>query len=55
MRRPWEKHLSSAIVLAAVAGAVAVVWNLMVGAGIAAVAVFVALRPLFRAARDDKK
>lgn len=55
MRRPWEKHLSAAIVLAAIAFAVGVMWNLMVGAGIAAVAFFVALRPLFRAARKKRQ
>ena len=48
MRRPWEKHLRMAIVLSAIAFAVAEVWNLMAGCAIAAVAVFVALRPLFR-------
>jgi hypothetical protein len=37
-----------AIVLSAIAFAVAEVWNLMAGCAIAAVAVFVALRPLFR-------
>jgi hypothetical protein len=48
MRHPWEKHLSLALVLAAVAFAVAELWNLMAGAAIGAVGVFVALRPLFR-------
>lgn len=48
MKRPWEKHLSLAVVLASVAVAVGEVWNVMAGAAIAAVAVFVGLRPLFR-------
>ena len=48
MKRPWEKHLSVAIVLAALAFAAAELWNVMAGAAVAAVAVFVALRPLFR-------
>lgn len=52
MKRPWEKHLAFAIVLAAVAFAVGETWNLMAGAAIAAVAVFVALRPLFRRDRE---
>jgi hypothetical protein len=52
MRRPWEKHLRMALVLAAVAFAVAVFWNLMVGCGIGAVAFFVALRPIFRKDAD---
>lgn len=48
MRRPWEKHLSLALVLLAVAFAAAEFWNTMAGAAVTAVAVFVALRPLFR-------
>jgi hypothetical protein len=48
MERPWEKHLSLAIALSAVAFAAAEFWNTMAGAAVAAVAVFVALRPLFR-------
>lgn len=48
MQRPWEKHLSLAIVLFAVAFAAAEFWSTMAGAAVAAVAVFVALRPLFR-------
>ena len=48
MRRPWEKHLRLAFVLAAVAFAAAEFWSHIAGAAIAAVAVFVALRPLFR-------
>jgi len=52
MRRPWEKHLRMAIVLAALAFAAGVIWNLMAGAALAAAAFFVALRPLFRKADD---
>lgn len=52
MKSPWEKHLRIAVLLSAVAFAVAEFWNVMAGAAIAAVAVFVALRPLFRADRD---
>ena len=48
MHRPWEKHLRMAIVLSAMAFAAAELWNLMAGSAIAAVALFVALRPLFR-------
>jgi hypothetical protein len=48
MQRPWEKHLSVAIVLLAVAFAAAEFWNTMAGAAVAAVALFVALLPLFR-------
>jgi len=55
MRRPWEKHLRMAFLLAAVAFAVGVVWNVLAGAAIAAIAFFVALRPLFRAAEDKAK
>ena len=54
MHRPWEKHLSAAIVLAAVAFAVGELWNVMAGSGIAAAAFFVALRPLFRNRRTRK-
>ena len=53
MHRPWEKHLRLAVVLAAAAFAVGVVWNEMAGSAIAASAVFVALRPLFRSANSD--
>jgi hypothetical protein len=55
MRRPWEKHLRMAVVLAAVAFAVGVIWNFMAGAAIAAVALFVALRPLFRSPEEAEK
>lgn len=54
MHRPWEKHLSIALALAAVAFAVGEVWNVMAGAAIGAVAVFVALRPLFRNRRTRR-
>ena len=47
MRRPWEKHFRTAVVLAAVAFAVAEFWNLLAGCAIAAVAVLVVLRPMF--------
>jgi hypothetical protein len=53
MRRPWEKHLRIAVVLIALAFAAWVMWNEMAGAAIAAIALFVALRPLFRAAEDE--
>ena len=53
MRRPWEKHLRMALVLSAVAFAVGEFWSLMAGSAIAAVAVFVALRPLFRKEPED--
>ena len=48
MRRPWEKHFRMAIVLAAAAFAVGVLWNVMAGCALGAIALFVALRPLFR-------
>lgn len=51
MKRPWEKHLRLAVVLASVAVAVGELWNVMAGAAIGAAAVFVALRPLFRNGR----
>jgi hypothetical protein len=54
MHRPWEKHLSTAIVIAAIAFAVGVFWNVMAGTAIGAVAFFVALRPLFRNRRTRK-
>lgn len=54
MHRPWEKHLSAAILLAAIAFAVGVVWNVFAGAVIAAAAFFVALRPLFRLRRTRR-
>jgi hypothetical protein len=47
MRRPWEKHFRMAVLLAAIAFAAAVFWNLMAGAALGAVALFIALRPLF--------
>lgn len=48
MQRPWEKHFALAVVLSAIAFAVGQLWNVMAAAAIGAVAVFVALRPLFR-------
>jgi hypothetical protein len=54
MHRPWEKHLSAALVLAAVAFAVGELWSVMAGAAIAAAAFFVALRPLFRNRRPRR-
>jgi hypothetical protein len=54
MHRPWEKHLSAAIILAAAAFAVGELVNLVAGAAIGAVAFFVALRPLFRNRRTRK-
>jgi len=44
-----------AILFSAVAFAVAEFWNLMAGAAIAAVAILVALRPLFRGGPGAKK
>jgi len=44
-----------ALCIAAVAFAVGVLWNLMAGSALAAVALFVALRPLFRVAAAKKK
>ena len=55
MRRPWEKHFRIAVVLSAVAFAVAEFWNLMAGCALAAVALFVGLRPLFLKHRDRNK
>ena len=55
MHRPWEKHLRWAVVLAAVAFAVGVLWNEMAGAAIAAIAFLVALRPLFRRRRSNTR
>lgn len=52
MQRPWEKHLRAAFLLSAIAFAVGVLWHPMAGAALGAVAVFVALRPLFRNDRD---
>ena len=55
MLRPWEKHLRLAFVLLAVAFAAAEFWNVAAGSAIAAVAFFVALRPLFRKGTVVKK
>jgi hypothetical protein len=46
-RRPWERHLSIAVLLVSVAFAVGELWNVFAGSAIAAAAFFVALRPLF--------
>ncbi len=54
MHRPWEKHLTTAIFLAARAFAVGELWNAMAGAAIGACAFFVALRPLFRNRRTRR-
>jgi hypothetical protein len=54
MHRPWQKHLSVAVLLAAIAVAVGEFWNLMAGAAIGAAAFFVALRPLFRNRRTRR-
>ena len=55
MHRPWEKHLRLALVLLAIAFALAELWNVMAGCAIAAIAFFVALRPLFRSEPDADK
>ena len=55
MRRPWEKHFSAALLIAAVAFAVGVFLNLMAGAALGAVAFFVALRPLFLHRRAERE
>ena len=55
MRRPWEKHLSAAILLASIALAVGAAWNAMAGAALGAVAFFIALRPLFLRARPPRQ
>jgi hypothetical protein len=47
MHRPWEKHFRMAVVLSALGFAASVFWNPMAGAALGAVALFVALRPLF--------
>jgi hypothetical protein len=44
-----------AVLLLAVAFAIAEFWNVMAGSALAAVALFVALRPLFRKDRDGGK
>lgn len=53
MRGSWEKHLTMALVLLAVAFTVYVLWSHMAGSALTAVAVFVALKPLFRKARRE--
>lgn len=47
MNRPWEKHLSVALLLAAAALAIGEFWNAMAGSAMGAVAFFVGMRPLF--------
>lgn len=47
MRRPWQKHFSYALLIAAVGFAVGELLNPLAGAALGAVAFFVALRPLF--------
>lgn len=54
MRRPWEKHLSLALVLASIAFALGVLWRPGAGAAVGTAAVFVALRPLCRNRRTRK-
>jgi hypothetical protein len=54
MHRPWQRHLSIAIALAAIAFAVAEFWHALAGAAIGAAAFFVALRPLFRNRRTRR-
>jgi hypothetical protein len=48
MRNPWETHLSAALALASVAFAVGVFLSPLAGSAFTAIAIFVALRPLFR-------
>jgi hypothetical protein len=50
MRGPWEQHLTMALVLLAIAFTVYVLWSHMGGSALTAVAVFIALKPLFRKA-----
>jgi NhaP-type Na+/H+ or K+/H+ antiporter len=54
MRGPWEQHLTMAVVLLAIAFTVYVLWSHMGGSALTAVAVLVALKPLFRKARRDQ-
>lgn len=53
MRGSWERHLTLALVLLAIAFTVYVVWSPMAGSALLAAAVFVALKPLFRKVRED--
>ena len=48
MHNPWERHLRLALVLAAAALALGEFANVFLGAALAAMAFFVAMRPLFR-------
>jgi hypothetical protein len=47
MRRPWRKHLSYALLVAAIAFAVGETLEPLAGAALGAVAFFIAMRPLF--------
>jgi hypothetical protein len=47
--RPWETHISAALVLASLAFAVGEFWSPLAGSALVASALFVALRPLFGA------
>lgn len=53
MRGPWEQHLTMALVLLAIAFTVYVLWSHVAGSAVTAVALFVALKPLFRKASPD--
>lgn len=53
MRGPWEQHLTMAFVLLAIAFTVYVLWGHVAGSALTAVALFVALKPLFRKASPD--
>jgi hypothetical protein len=55
MRRPWERHLRVAAVLAALAFAAEEFWSPLAGAAIGAAALFVALRPLFLKGRKPRE
>jgi hypothetical protein len=50
MRGPWEQHLTMALVLLAIAFTVYVLWSHVGGSALSAVALLVALKPLFRKA-----
>lgn len=54
MRGPWEKHLTLALVLLTMAFTVYVLWSHLGGFALAAIALFVALKPLFRKARREQ-
>lgn len=55
MRGLWERHLTLACVLLAVAFTAYVLWSHMAGSALTAVALFVALKPLFRKAREEEE